>query len=163
MRLSRVILFLLICTFIAQSAIYYFILPDMVAAHFNGAGKPDSWWPKAWFFVFDVGILLILVSEFTLVPRWIEKMPGSMMNLPNKKYWLAPGRRAETFTVFRHYFEWFAVLLFALFIVVNQLVFRANLRQENLDAVGIWSVVVIFILAVIFWLAKFINHFRTVN
>jgi len=163
MRLSRVILFILICTFIAQAAIYYAILPDPMASHFNGIGQPDNWMSKQGFFIFEGVILLILICEFTLVPRWIEKMPDSMMNLPNKSFWLAPERRAETFDTFRHFFEWFAVLLLTLFIAVNQLVFRANLRHENLEAVAIWSILAVFLLSVIIWLIKLIGHFRTVN
>jgi uncharacterized membrane protein len=163
MRLSRVILAILVCTFIAQGASYYFILPDPIAAHFDASGRPDNWWSKSGFFIFDAVILLFLMAEFTLVPRWIAKTPPSLMNLPNKKYWLAPERRDETFAVMRHFFEWFAVLLLTLFTVVNQLVFRANISHENLNGVAIWTAVILFILAVVVWLAKFINHFRTVR
>jgi uncharacterized membrane protein len=163
MRLSRIILFILFFTFIAQAAIYYSILPDPIAAHFDAFGRPDNWWSKSGFFIFDGVILLFLMVEFTLVPRWIVKRPLSMMNLPNKKYWLAPERRDETFTAIRHFFEWFAVLLLTLFTFVNQLVFRANVHHENLNGIAIWTAVIIFILAVVIWLAKFITHFRTVR
>src|ERR1700755_3494188 len=117
MRLSRIILILVSVTFVAQAAIYYAILPDPIAAHFDATGRPDSWWPKAGFFIFDAVILLFLMAEFILVPRWIEGLPPSMINLPNKAHWLAPERRAETFAAIRHFLEWFSVLLLLLFTV----------------------------------------------
>ena len=163
MRLSRIILILVSVTFVAQAAIYYAILPDPIAAHFDATGRPDSWWPKAGFFIFDAVILLFLMAEFILVPRWIEGLPPSMINLPNKAHWLAPERRAETFAAIRHFLEWFSVLLLLLFTVVNQLVFRANIHHENLNAVAIWSVLAVFIFSVVIWMAKLINRFRRIN
>lgn len=163
MRLSRVILFILICGFVGQAAIYYSILPDPMASHFNGLGRADNWMSKRGFFIFEFAILLIIIFEFTLLPFLIERMPNSLINLPNKSYWLAPERRAQTFAAFREFFEWFSAVLLTLFIIVNQLVFRANVRSENLPGTLMWVIVGIFILSVVVWLAKFVRHFKNTS
>ncbi len=153
----------MICGFLGQAAIYYSILPDPMASHFNGAGQADSWMSKQGFFALEGVILLIVICEFTFLPFLIKKMPDSLINLPNKNFWLAPERRAETFAAIGRGFEWFSIMLLALFIAVNQLVFRANIRGENLNAIAIWTVLGIFLLFTLIWMIKFIRHFRATN
>lgn len=96
MRLSRVILVFLIAVFISQCVFYYPNLPEMMATHFNGAGEADGWMAKPNFFLFEVGILLLIVLQFTFMPWLIGKMPKAFINMPNKEYWFAEERRAET-------------------------------------------------------------------
>ncbi len=105
MSLARAILYLLIGVFLAQIVYYYPNLPETVASHFNGLGKPDGWMTKQNFVIFESVLLLIIIFEFTLLPFVIEKMPNSLINLPNKDYWLATERREATLGVIRGYFE----------------------------------------------------------
>lgn len=159
MNAAKLILFALIGVFIAQIGFYYPNLPETVASHFDGTGKPDGFMNKQFFVVFEIALLLIIVGESLLLPRLIEKMPDSWINLPNKSFWLAPERRAQTFARFRESFEWFSVLLLTFFIVVNQMVFRANIRQENLPSLAFWGLIGVFLVAVLIWLIKFVRTF----
>src|SRR5687768_4726464 len=122
MRTSRIIIYFLIGIFLAQSVYYYSALPEKMASHFNAAGEVDGWMSKSSFFIFEGGILLLILAEFTLIPFLIKILPDSLINLPNKDFWLAKERREETFAAIRDYFEWFSILLLALFIAVNQMV-----------------------------------------
>jgi uncharacterized membrane protein len=131
-----------------------------MASHFNAAGDADGWMSKNSFFIFEGGILLLILAEFTLLPYLIEKMPASLINLPNKDFWLAKERRTETFGAIRSYFEWFSILLLALFIAINQIVFRANLIQENLSPLAMWLILGAFFAFTIFWLVKFFRRFK---
>ena len=83
------------------------------------------------FLIVQAVILIFITAKFTLLPRLIKKSLVSTLNLSNKEFWLAPQRRAQTFAAVRNYFEWFAVPLLALFIGINQLVYRANLTGGN--------------------------------
>jgi uncharacterized membrane protein len=159
MRLSRIVLFFLIGTFVAQAVYYYPVLPDPMASHFDGAGRPDAWMSKRSFFIFEALILGLIVLEFTLLPWLIGKMPLSLINMPNKQYWFADERREETLAVIGRFFEWFAAALLALFTAVNQLVFRANLDGENLSS-KMWLILLAFFVFVAVWLVKFFRQFR---
>lgn len=163
MNLAKAILFLLIGIFAAQIIYYYPNLPEIVATHFDGRGQSNGFMTKQNFVIFEAFFLLLIIGEFSLLPYLIEKFPNSMLNLPNKAYWLAEERRAETFAKIRHYFQWFSILLLTLFIAVNQLVFRANLTRENLPSVVMWLILGIFFVFVIIWLIKFIRQFRVRN
>ena len=159
MSLSRSILAFLVISFIGQIIYYYPNLPEQMASHFNAFGEPDSWMSKSNFMIFEGVILFLIIAEFTLLPKLIEKTPTSLINLPNKDYWLADERRAETFSIFQHYFEWFSVGLLGLFIAINELVFRANLAKQNLSNSD-WIVLIAFLLFVAIWLVKFIRQFK---
>lgn len=163
MRLSRIILYFLIGVFLAQAVYYYPNLPEMMASHFNGAGEPDGWMSKRNFFLLEGVILLVIILEFTLLPWLIGKMPDSMINMPNKQFWFAEERRAETLSVIRNSFEWFSISLLALFTAVNQLVFRANINRENLLSAEMWLILGAFLIFVILWLIKFTRQFRIKN
>lgn len=105
MRLSRVILLFLIGVFVAQIFYYYPYLPEIVASHFNGFSEPDNFVSKQSFVLLKGVILMLVVFEFALLPLLIEKMPDSLLNLPNKNFWLAKERRAETFLTIRRSLE----------------------------------------------------------
>ncbi|MEZ5428051.1 MAG: DUF1648 domain-containing protein [Pyrinomonadaceae bacterium] len=160
MRTARIIIFFLIGVLVAQCVYYYPNLPEKMASHFNAAGEPNGWMSKNVFFIFEAGLLLLILAEFTLIPFLIRRSPAKMINLPNKDYWLAPERRDEAFAVIGNYFDWFSVLLAALFIAVNQLVFQANLARENISPLAIWVVLCGFLAFVIFWLVKFVRRFK---
>jgi uncharacterized membrane protein len=154
------ILYFLISVFIAQAFYYYPNLPETMASHFNASGKADGWMSKQNFFLFEAVILLLIILEFTLLPYLIGKMPLSLINMPNKEFWFAEERRAETISIIRNYFEWFAVSLCALFISVNQIVFRANINRENLPSVEMWMILCAFLVFVAVWMIKFTRRFK---
>jgi len=160
MRLSRAVLCFLVFGFVSQIVYYYPNLPEIVATHFNISGEPDGWMSKQSFLIGQALLLVVIVFEFTLLPFLISKMPDSLINLPNKEYWLADERRVETFRTIRHYFEWLGVALLALFIAVNQLVFEANLTRRNLSETASWLILGVFLTFTTIWLIKFIKHFR---
>lgn len=145
--------------FVIQTAYYYLKLPAVVATHFDGSGVANNWMQKQSFLIFEGIILTILVFQFFVLPRLIEKMPDSLINLPNKKFWLAPGRRMETFAVLRGYFEWFAAGVFSLLILVNQLVYQANIDHQNLSS-SIWFLIFGFLIFAIVWVVRLIFRFR---
>ncbi len=146
--------------FLAQSAYYYSALPEKMASHFNAAGEADGWMSKSSFFIFEGGILLLILAEFALIPYLMKILPASLINLPNRDFWLAKERREETFAAIGEYLEWFSILLLALFIAVNQLVFRANIARENLSSTAMLVILGAFFAFTIFWLVKFFRRFK---
>jgi len=109
MRRLSLTVFLVLCILCVAQAVYYYpLLPDTVASHFNGAGQPDAWSSKATFvkiYLVATGLVAILFLAINFV---MSKIPVSMINLPNKDYWLSEERRQDTFAFLSHYFLWFA-------------------------------------------------------
>lgn len=160
MPISRIILFVLIGIFAAQTFYYFPTLPEKVASHFDGSGAPNRWMSKDSFLILESLILAILVFQFIGLPYLIEKLPNSLTNIPNRDHWLSEERRADTFGFIRRYFDWFAVVSFGLFVVVNQLVYSANIERQNLPGAKMWPILIVYFVFVIVWLVKFVKHFR---
>lgn len=162
MRLSRMILFFLIAVFVSQCVYYYPNLPPEMASHFGAHGEANGWMPKEFYFAFMALVLGVIVFQFAFLPNLIEKMPLSLINMPNREFWFAPERRGETIQIIRHFFEWFSAALFGLFIGINQLAIRANLNGEKLSS-GSWLILGAFLIFVFVWLIKFYGRFRIEN
>lgn len=159
MSLSKVILILLVAGFIGHIFYYYPNLPEQMATHFNAKGEADSWMSKSGFVLFESALLFLIVAKFTFLPFLMAKLPNSLVNLPNKDYWLSEEKKAETFSIISQYFDWFSIGLLSLFIVINDLVFRANINKQNLSDF-IWIPLVVFLIFVGIWTIRLILRFK---
>lgn len=142
------ILFLLIA---AGAAIHfsslYAQLPPVMASHFDARGVPNGWQPKELFFTFLVGSLVIAAILTFAVPLLMEVLPTSLINLPNKEYWLAPERRAESIGFFQTQFAWFGCALLFFMMFAFEFAIRANFRDRpQMDSSSFVIALVAFIL-----------------
>jgi uncharacterized membrane protein len=100
-------------------------LPAIVATHFDLHGKANGWMTRAkhLYFTLALGTLtpLFIVGLFA----FIRRRQGWGLNIPNKEYWLAPERRAETFDYLSRQGLWLATLM---------AVFQAAIYKSILDA-----------------------------
>jgi uncharacterized membrane protein len=156
---KRVFIFALLLFFLGQTLYYSPQLPERIASHFNFHGEPDAWMSKSGFFTFQFGLLAFVCGLFFCISYFLPKMPRSLINLPNKDYWLAPERRAETFRVLRDKIETFQIPLLILFVILNQLTIRANLTGENLSSAS-WLVLGAFLLYTIVWAFGLNKNFK---
>lgn len=88
---------------LAQMVLWHSHLRDPLPAHFDGAGQVDGEMGKTEFYLlmgFVNGIFLIGIP---LLGPAMKKIPNSMINLPNREYWLAPERRDKTLRTSSHF------------------------------------------------------------
>jgi uncharacterized membrane protein len=120
-----------------QLVVYYPRLPDRVASHFGPAGEADGWMDKQGLAIVSIlspiALAGIMIGVQALI-IFMDRIPGSMINMPNKKYWLAPERRAETMAwmvpVMARYTLWLGVGVNALLVVIAGMALRANLTPD---------------------------------
>jgi uncharacterized membrane protein len=102
------------------------LLPDRLASHFAASGMPNGWMTKTQFMVmYGVVLLPALAIEFW-VSRRIANQPDSRINLPNKDYWLAAERRADTFAYFDRFCAWYGCAFLFVAVFAMGLAMRAN-------------------------------------
>lgn len=101
-------------------------MPERIASHFSGAGVPNGWMTKDQFFTLNAFLVAMAVFTGLFPPFLISKTDPSLINLPNKEYWLAPRQHAATAAYFRLWFAWFACGLLFFVALVLQLVVESN-------------------------------------
>jgi hypothetical protein len=127
-RLPRSIFIAILAAGVVQCAHDFPLLPERMASHFGASGMPNGWMTKSQFLaVYAIMILPAVALEFWL-PRRIANNPGRL-NLPNKEYWLAPERRAETFGYLGAFFAWYGCVFLLLEVFAMGLAMRANLNE----------------------------------
>ena len=104
----------------------YSEIPERLASHFNAAGAPNGWMSKDQFFTLNALLVGLAIFIGVFPPLLIAKLPPNLINLPNKDYWLAPERRAETVTFFERWFAWFACAFLLFLALVMQMVIQSN-------------------------------------
>jgi|SRR5215471_5476727 len=158
-RLANVALLM----FAALQTIYYYSkLPDKIASHFVGGGRPDRWTSKpALFLTYWLWLAMVLVISVG-IPALIVRLPRRLINLPRKEYWLSEEMYPETIRLLRIHFHWLGVILMSLQVGVFQMIFQANLSQEPVLSGWFIAILVGFALALLVWIIKFTMRFRRV-
>ncbi|HLZ93551.1 MAG TPA: hypothetical protein VKQ28_17735 [Candidatus Acidoferrum sp.] len=122
-------------------------LPDVLGSHFAGNGAVNGWQSKAAFLSAEAVVVVLAALVGFGIPRIIGAMPVSLINLPNKEFWLDPERREETLDYLQMHMAWFGCALLAFLLFVMELVFRANLQSPpRLNSAALAPGVVVFLM-----------------
>jgi uncharacterized membrane protein len=159
-RTQRGIFVALVLAAALQIAYFYPLLPDMMASHFDGAGRPNGWMSKGGFMALYVGLLAVMAANFLVLPAFLERLPVSLINLPNKSYWLAPERREQAWAKIRAYLLAFGNAAVALMLFVFQLAMVANLSESRMLSPAIWILLAAFVAFVAGCLFRLFRAFR---
>ncbi len=160
MQLPHKIALILFIALMAHFAFYYPSLPEIIATNFGGGGKPQGWMSKSTFILFDTGLVLLVGFLMFGVPLLVKNIPHSLVNIPNRHYWLAEGRKEKTVALLHREMGWIFVGFLCFFIVVNHLVFQANLSDPI--RLSSWFMVILigFLVFIAIWVFKFLIIFR---
>lgn len=140
-RPAFVLLVLVLLGAVAHSAWYYPRLPDRVACHFDWQGRPDGWSSRGALFThlgITVGALLVVIAAASFL---IERLPASLVNLPNRRYWLHPDRKRETCAYLRGWMLRFTAAVVLFMAGVMHLTFRVNLGRDAALHPAMWGLV----------------------
>ncbi|HEX5854318.1 MAG TPA: DUF1648 domain-containing protein [Thermoanaerobaculia bacterium] len=126
MRRTRLFLLGLVLLSLVEAARQWSSAPDRVPSHFDAAGRPNAWSSRDEFFTLQVGVTLGVAALLIGMPWLLKFTPTSLINLPNKSYWLAPERREETMDRLASYFDVFASATVLLLLAVFELTSLAS-------------------------------------
>jgi uncharacterized membrane protein len=108
---------LVVLLFQAWSA--YDTLPESMPSHFNVQGEADGYSTKSQFYgmwIFTLALLNILLPSVKLL---LKIVPTSMINIPNREYWLkAPDRKQEVIAKVTNLMVALAVCLNVMFFLI---------------------------------------------
>ena len=92
----------------------------------------------------QIGMPLFLVAVTWLASR----LPDSMMNIPNREYWLHPDRRFATLQWMNRMMAWIAVLTSLFMIGIGHLAFMANRTGDRLHVFNFVGALVAYLAGV---------------
>jgi len=144
----------------AQTIYYYPRLPALVAQHFGGDGRATGWASRDAFFILSWTVLLVISAIFMFTPRALRTVPVSLINLPNKDYWLAPERKEESLRFLEREMEWMGVMTVGFIALVLHLAIRANLVPDRrLENGAFVTLLVVFLVATTGWVVRLYRRF----
>jgi uncharacterized membrane protein len=139
---------------------YYAQMPEVVASHFNGRGVANGWQTKSVFFGMFMAMSVLCVLIGFGLPAFIGALPIQLINLPNKRYWLAPECREVTLEFLKAYFAWFSCAIYVVMIVAFDYAVQSNVHPDHPPAVShLWVTLAGFLVFVIVWLIRMFTRF----
>ena len=144
----------------AQTIYYYPRLPAVVGQHFGGDGRANGWASRDAFFILSWTVLLVISAIFIFTPRALRTVPVSLINLPNKDYWLAPERKEESLRFLEREMEWMGAMTVGFIALVLHLAVRANLNPEHrLENGAFVTLLFAFLMATSGWIVRLYRRF----
>ena len=135
-------------------------LPARLATHFGADGQANGWMTKAAHVRFVFGLGLGVPLFILLVIAIVSRLGGAGLNIPHRKYWLAPERRTQTLAFVQRRMVWFACLLVLDFAMIHRLILRANTHTPAaLEGAELWLPITIILAAIAVWTVSFIRPF----
>lgn len=136
-------------------------LPDPLASHFDADGEPDGFMPRALYIAIMMAVTVIVPLFIATLTRFALSRAGARINLPNRDYWLAPERRAETIGFLTRQATQFAALLVLFMCWAQWLAARANsTTPQSLDSGLFFAGLGVFMACVILGIVRLMRRFR---
>ena len=142
---------------------FYTQLPEVVASHFNGRGVANGWQTKSAFFGVLLGVSVLAAVIGFGIPRLIISLPVELINLPNKRYWLAPEHIAGTIEFLNRFFAWFGCAVFFVILVTFDYAVQSNLHPDHPPGTArLWYLFAGFLVFVVVSIARMFLRFGRV-
>ena len=116
---------------IAQVLWFSTKLPDPVASHFGPNGQPDAWMSRTGFLAMLVLLQVGMAGFMLAIAYGMKWIPASLLNMPNKEYWLHPDRRDESLRKNGSMLILISGLTGIFLAVIDQLICETNVRANG--------------------------------
>lgn len=159
-RYPAFVFFILVLVSAALPVFYYTRLPDRVASHFNIMNQADSWMSKESFLIIELSLTIFLAGIFYGIIYFLPKFPDSIINLPNKEFWLSKEKREESLAIFQRFLYWMGSLTLGFLTLIFQEVYNVNLAGGDRITSNVWIYLIIFLSAIAFIVIRMFLHFN---
>lgn len=152
---------------VACAALFVWItslgLPEVVASHFVGSGAANGFMSRTSYVRFMLLFVVVLPLVLVFVPSISLNNPKAGIRLPNKEYWLAPERQAETVEFLRQHMARFGSMLVVFLCYIHWLVIRANaVAPPSMSAPWVIGGIGVFVICALMWSSALLRRFRNV-
>jgi uncharacterized membrane protein len=162
--MPRFALYLLIASVLA--AAWYVdattgILPERVATHFGGGGRPNGWMTRDGYRVFMLSFVTLLPLFMVLMAGVMPRLFPNATNIPNRHYWMAPQRRDQALRFLAAHACWLGCLMVVFILAIHVLLLQANHGMPvRLPERPFFMLLGGFALALVVWIIVLVWRFR---
>ena len=135
-------------------------LPDPVASHFRADGQADDTMSRSGYGIFMSALLLGMPLIMVVSAKITNYVPTSMVNMPNKEYWLADGRREATLKEMETLLIGIGVATQFFLMAISQLTYWSNMEGDNLSMPAFTFVMVVYLAIIVAFTAYVYWRFR---
>jgi len=137
------------------------VLPPKVASHFGRDGTANGYMWRHTYVYFMLAFVVLLPLFFSFVASAVARVPVTMINIPNRDYWLAPERRGLVVDSLRRQMQIFSAMLVVFLCFVHWEVVQANRSMPaTLDNRRFMLGMGLFMAALIVWIVSLRRQFR---
>ncbi len=159
-RIAKSIFIIILLISLFLPIYFYEQLPERIASHFNFRNEADGWMSKSSYLYLHYGLIFFFVTIFVGFIFFLPKFPVTLINIPNKDYWLFEKRRKITFTAIRTLLYNLNSLCLLLFIVLDYLIYKANANGTNKLWSYSWFIILAFLSGSSYLIIKLITFFN---
>ena len=135
-------------------------LPERVATHFGTGGIANGWMMRDHFLWGTAAFSLVLPAAVVGLCYVIRQLPVSMLNLPNREYWIAPERRQATYDFIFSRSLWFASIAVGFVTGIYFMILEANKHTTpQLSEETLLAFTGVFLAAMLVWVWRLIAPF----
>jgi uncharacterized membrane protein len=137
-KIMKSLLFGTLFLSILQQYFYYCQLPYKVAIHFNLDGIPDNFTGKLTSALIQIGIVAFMIGVVMVSDWFLKKGSDDFINIPNRRYWLAPERRDRTIRLLSSFVYWLGIITNIFLIFISQHIIDVNLNPDIVLGQNFW-------------------------
>jgi len=135
-------------------------LPQLVASHFDGAGVANGHMPRGPYLTLMLIITGVVPLLTVALPTLALRSATARINVPNRSYWLAAERRADTVRFLARQMAVFAALVIVFLCYVQWLVVRANASQPPaMNSQAFLTGLAVFLVCTFSWVLRVVRRF----
>ena len=153
-QISGLLLLITLLLGIGHLAYYHPQLPDKVAIHFNFEGKADRFASRNVHTSMMIGLQTGVATCLVGIGYLLRLLPASLINIPNREYWLAPDRRQKSTEKLRLGLSVMAIGTQLFLIGINHITIMQNLGRPEWN--WFWPLLtgyLVFVVGFCLWLA----------
>jgi serine/threonine-protein kinase len=146
--------------FVIYTGLY---LPETVATHFGVDNQPNGGMTRSGYLIFMVSFMVGVPTIVSLAVGTLPRQFPDWTNVPNRAYWLAPERRADSLRFLSAHGKRLGSLVLMLMLGMHYTVLIANHRNPPMLPVATFSSVILgFALALVWWIVRLYRRFGKV-
>jgi hypothetical protein len=136
-------------------------LPDVVASHFASSGTAKGYMDRSEYLRFVLALVIALPILFTALPSALLSRPYARVHVPNRGYWLAPERRANTIAYLRRHLARLGIVQVLFVCGMHGLLLRANaVVPAHLAPEWFIGALGGLLVSMLFWATRLMDRFR---